>query len=46
MPVIRAYRPEAEQVVVRAKGSIVELSRIHPAGVFEGVVPGAQLPLD
>jgi 1,4-alpha-glucan branching enzyme len=44
--VIRALRPAAESVAVKpSKGKMVELTRIHPAGIFEGVVPGATLPL-
>ena len=43
---VRAFRPAAERVVVRAEGEApVELTRRHPAGVFEGEVPGAELPL-
>ncbi len=35
--VVRAYRPAAEKVVARAAGGkAVELTRSHPAGIFEG----------
>ena len=52
---IRAYRPAAEQVVAHVNGSPaagqagnggVELQRTHPAGLFEGLVKGATLPVD
>jgi 1,4-alpha-glucan branching enzyme len=44
--VVRAYRPDAERVrVLPEGGQPIELERLHPAGVFEGEVPGA-LPLD
>jgi 1,4-alpha-glucan branching enzyme len=37
---IRAYRPAAEKVVARSEGgATAELSRVHPAGVFEGALP-------
>ncbi len=42
--VIRAFRPSAETVVALPSGT--PLTPIHPAGVFEGVVEGAELPLD
>ncbi len=42
--VIRALRPGAESVVVRPFGTVLE--PVHPAGVFEGVVEDATLPLD
>jgi 1,4-alpha-glucan branching enzyme len=45
--VIRALRPAAAHVKVHADGNgDVELEQVHPGGVFEGVVPGAELPLD
>jgi 1,4-alpha-glucan branching enzyme len=44
--VVRAYRPDAEAVRVRADGTSADLRRIHPGGVFEGVVEGVSLPLD
>jgi 1,4-alpha-glucan branching enzyme len=44
--VVRAFRPEAESVRVRVEGSEpVELERAHPAGLFEGTVDCAELPL-
>jgi 1,4-alpha-glucan branching enzyme len=44
--VVRAFRPEAERVRVRVEGSEpVELERAHPAGLFEGKLDGAELPL-
>jgi 1,4-alpha-glucan branching enzyme len=47
--VVRTYRPAAEKVVARLLddpgAAPVELRRIHPAGVFEGEVPGGELPL-
>jgi 1,4-alpha-glucan branching enzyme len=43
---IRAYRPAAEAVVAEVEGhGSVTLERVHPAGLFEGVVEGASLPL-
>ncbi|HEX4033661.1 MAG TPA: 1,4-alpha-glucan branching protein GlgB [Solirubrobacteraceae bacterium] len=46
---IRAFRPEAESVVVRpedaATGEPTKLRRRDPRGLFEGVVKGATLPL-
>jgi len=45
--VVRAFRPSARAVRVVAKGKPrTELEPIHPAGVFEGVLSGAELPLD
>ena len=44
--VIRAYRPAAAAVkALPASGDPVELECVHPGGVFEGVVEGAELPL-
>jgi 1,4-alpha-glucan branching enzyme len=44
--VVRAFRPSAQSVWAKpAKGKSVELDLIHPAGIFEGVIPGAKLPL-
>jgi 1,4-alpha-glucan branching enzyme len=44
--VIRAYRPEATRVLARPKGGKpVELERRHDAGLFEGEIRGATLPL-
>jgi len=39
--IIRALQPAAESVAVQG----VQLARIHPGGVFEGVLPDATLPL-
>ena len=45
--VIRAYRPAARAVrVLAADGKRADLSEAHPAGLFEGTLPGAELPLD
>src|SRR5436190_5771316 len=44
--VVRAWRPAAAAVsVVPEDGKPVKLKQVHPGGVFEGTVPGAQLPL-
>jgi 1,4-alpha-glucan branching enzyme len=44
--VIRAFRPAASAVTAQFDdGADVELEEIHPGGVFEGAVPGAELPL-
>jgi 1,4-alpha-glucan branching enzyme len=44
--IVRAFRPEAERVRVRVEGEEpVELARAHPAGLFEGELEGAKLPL-
>ena len=43
--VVRAFRPEAEGVTVRVDGQAVQAEQVHPAGVFEAAVPGAELPL-
>ena len=44
--VVRALRPAAVKVSVKpAKGKSVTLEQIHPAGIFEGVIPDATLPL-
>jgi 1,4-alpha-glucan branching enzyme len=42
---VRAYRPDADAVSVVVDGSATPLERIHEAGVFEGVVKKATLPL-
>ncbi|MDT4979902.1 MAG: 1,4-alpha-glucan branching enzyme [Pseudonocardiales bacterium] len=39
--VIRTLRPEAQAVAAVAGDTRVDLKRIHDAGVFEGVLPGA-----
>ncbi|MDQ6778124.1 MAG: 1,4-alpha-glucan branching protein GlgB [Actinomycetota bacterium] len=45
--VVRAYRPGAARVAVRLEDGkrTVPLEQIHPGGVFEGLVEGAELPL-
>jgi 1,4-alpha-glucan branching enzyme len=44
--VVRAWRPDALRVSAHPDGGApVELARIHDAGLFEGVVRGAELPL-
>jgi 1,4-alpha-glucan branching enzyme len=43
---VRAYRPEASAIRALPEGAEpVELARIHPAGLFEGLVRGAAPPL-
>jgi 1,4-alpha-glucan branching enzyme len=43
---VRVLRPAALRVWVKpSKGKSVELQQIHPGGVFEGVVEGAEMPL-
>ena len=44
--IVRAYRPGAVKVSAKpGKGKAVALEQIHPAGVFEGLLAGAELPL-
>jgi 1,4-alpha-glucan branching enzyme len=44
--VVRAFRPGAEGVdVVLPGGETVAMEEVHPAGVFEGTLEGASLPL-
>jgi 1,4-alpha-glucan branching enzyme len=44
--VVRAYRPAAAAVrAVVPDGGSAELECVHPGGVFEGVLAGAELPL-
>jgi 1,4-alpha-glucan branching enzyme len=44
--VVRALRPSAQSVSVKpGKGKSVTMKQIHPAGIFEGEIPGAKLPL-
>src|SRR2546423_2886896 len=43
--VVRAFRPAAANVAVVASGERTPLESVHPGGVFEGVVDGAELPL-
>jgi 1,4-alpha-glucan branching enzyme len=43
---VRAYRPAARAVsATPAGGTAVKLEQIHPGGIFEGVIEGAELPL-
>jgi 1,4-alpha-glucan branching enzyme len=43
--VVRAFRPGAVKVSVKpAKGKSVELEQVHAAGIFEGVIKGAEMP--
>ena len=45
--IVRAFRPAARAVRVRtAGGAAAELAPVGPEGVFEGIVDGAQLPLE
>src|SRR6266508_537058 len=43
---IRAWRPDAAEVtaVLAEDGERVKLTQIHPAGLFEGLVDGEQVP--
>jgi 1,4-alpha-glucan branching enzyme len=44
---VRTFRPAAAAVTVLPAGMApVELEQVHPGGIFEGVVDGAELPLD
>jgi 1,4-alpha-glucan branching enzyme len=44
--VVRAFRPDAATVTAHTDaGETVPLEEVHPAGVFEGVLEGAELPL-
>ena len=43
--VVRAFRPAAAHVTAVADGTRAELERVHPGGVFEGRLEGAELPL-
>jgi 1,4-alpha-glucan branching enzyme len=43
---VRVLRPTAVKVSIKpGKGKAVELEQIHPAGIFEGTIAGAELPL-
>jgi 1,4-alpha-glucan branching enzyme len=46
--VIRAFRPEADSVVVKARElkKAFDAKRVHPGGVFEAHVPKGELPMD
>src|SRR5439155_423398 len=41
--IVRAYRPDAERVVVQPAG--VELKQVNGDGLFEGVIKDAKLPM-
>ena len=44
--IVRVYRPAAEKVSIKpSKGKSVVLEQVHPAGIFEGLIEGASLPL-
>jgi 1,4-alpha-glucan branching enzyme len=44
--VVRAFRPAAAKIVARPQGGEpVQLTQRHPAGLFEGEIDGATLPL-
>jgi 1,4-alpha-glucan branching enzyme len=43
--IVRVLRPAARAVSVEWDGVETELEQIHPGGVFEGVLEGAELPL-
>ena len=44
--VIRALRPTASAITALLEdGSTVELELIHPGGLFQGIVEGAEMPL-
>jgi 1,4-alpha-glucan branching enzyme len=44
--VVRALRPSALSVSIKpGKGKTVPMTQIHPAGIFEGEIAGAELPL-
>jgi 1,4-alpha-glucan branching enzyme len=42
--VIRTFQPAAERVAVVRDGPVVEMARVHPAGIFEARVPDAGEP--
>ena len=42
--VIRSWRPDATGMVVLTGGQRIEMHRVHPAGVFAGVLDGADIP--
>ncbi|MGO9956857.1 MAG: 1,4-alpha-glucan branching protein GlgB [Solirubrobacteraceae bacterium] len=44
--VVRALRPAAKKVSIKLdKGKSVAMKEIHPAGIFEGEIEGAKLPI-
>ena len=42
--VIRSWRPDAIGMVILTGGQRIEMHRVHPAGVFAGVLDGADIP--
>lgn len=40
--VIRLWRPEAQQVYLEVKGTIVEATKVHPLGIFE-YIPSSKI---
>ena len=42
--VIRGWRPDAVGMVILAGEQRIEMRRVHPAGVFAGVVEGPEVP--
>ena len=44
--VVRALRPSAQSIAVKpSRGKSVPMTEIHPGGVFEAELDGAELPL-
>src|SRR3954447_24165102 len=44
--VLRAFRPAAAAITARPEGGeAVALEQVHPGGIIEGVIEGAELPL-
>jgi 1,4-alpha-glucan branching enzyme len=44
--VVRAFRPEARAVRIRASNTVLQAELSDPAGLWEALVPHASLPLD
>lgn len=42
--VIRAWRPDATEMAMRVDGRRIPMRRVHPAGVFTGVLRGSTVP--
>ena len=42
--VIRGWRPDAAGMVILAGGQRIEMHRVHPAGLFAGVLEGPDVP--
>ena len=42
--VIRGWRPDAISMVILAGEQRIEMNRVHPAGVFAGVLEGLDIP--